>query len=68
PLKDAQYAVMMLDAGLASKAEIIAESGRDPAVVLAQIAKEKEDAQLQEVKQDEQGSETETNQTPDEGN
>ncbi|EBQ5787891.1 phage portal protein, partial [Salmonella enterica subsp. enterica] len=55
-------------AGLASKAEIIAESGRDPAVVLAQIAKEKEDAQLQEVKQDEQGSETETNQTPDEGN
>ncbi len=50
----------MPDAGLASKAEIVAESGRDPAAVLAQIAKEKEDAQLQEVKkQDEQGSETE---------
>ncbi len=54
PLKDAQYAVMMLDGGLASKAEIIAESGRDPGrSILAQIAKEKEDAQLQEAKQDE---------------
>lgn len=63
PLKDAQYSVLMLENGLASKAELIAETGRDPAVVLAEIQKEK---QQQEDNKDEQGSETGS--TTDEGN
>lgn len=63
PLKDAQYAVIMLENGLASKSEIIAESGRDPAVVLAQIEKEKKDNQTQE---DVDGQQT--NSKPEEGN
>jgi len=56
PLKDAQYEILLLENGLKSKAEIIAESGRDPAVVLAQIEAEKRNGELdnQEDTQDDQ--------------
>ncbi|QUG75865.1 phage portal protein [Erwinia sp. E602] len=46
PLKDAQYETLLLSYGLKSKAEIIAESGRDPAVIFAQIEAEKQDGEL----------------------
>lgn len=61
PLKDAQYEILMLQNGIKSKAEIIAESGRDPAVVLLQVEKEKQ--QNKEVNIDEQSNQTGSDET-----
>lgn len=42
PVKDIQAEIMMLDAGLKSKTQIISEMGGDPRITLEEIAKEKE--------------------------
>jgi len=43
PTKDIQAEIMLLDAGLKSKTQIISEMGGDPRITLEEIAKEKED-------------------------
>lgn len=42
PVKDIQAEIMLLDAGLKSKNQIISEMGGDPRITLEEIAKEKE--------------------------
>lgn len=42
PTKDIQAEIMLLDAGLKSKTQIISELGGDPRITLEEIAKEKE--------------------------
>ncbi|WP_044177705.1 phage portal protein [Phytobacter massiliensis] len=42
PVKDIQAEIMLLDAGLKSKTQIISEMGGDPRITLEEIAKEKD--------------------------
>jgi lambda family phage portal protein len=50
PVKDAQYEIMLLDAGLKSKQQIIHEMGYSPDVVFKQIEEEKSHGSDQEPK------------------
>lgn len=62
PTKDIQAEIMLLDAGLKSKTQIISEMGGDPRITMEEIAKEKEENNKEiesngfETKQTEEGT------------